>query len=363
MTESKSFVFRFGDMELREREFCLVKAGEVSPIEPKAFRVLLFLLHNPQKLITKEELLDAVWADAAVTESSLTRSIAKLRRVLGDDIREPRYIATVATVGYRFIGKVEVSEEPSGVPENTKEPPPALNGAGKKVRSRKQLWGWALAGGGVLALCLAGAAWFLHRPLPPPRITQYTQITHDGHQKTLVGTDGTRLYFNQMSGSATHRIDRSGRNIGRSDCTGPGCATQPDLVDVSPDGSSFLVAADAGLWNVRILGGQARHLGDPCCRVLFTGRELRGLCPIRRGHLRCGERWDGNPQTDPCCWRHRQQRRLVSGQRHRLVSGRRRDPVYHEGPDLGDVFERIGASRGDARLARLLRCMLRQVDS
>ena len=90
MTESKSFVFRFGDVEIREREFCLVKAGEVSPIEPKAFRVLLFLLHNPQKLITKEELLDAVWADAAVTESSLTRSIAKLRRALGDDIREPR---------------------------------------------------------------------------------------------------------------------------------------------------------------------------------------------------------------------------------------------------------------------------------
>ncbi len=166
MTESKSFVFRFGDVEIREREFCLVKAGEVSPIEPKAFRVLLFLLHNPQKLITKEELLDAVWADAAVTESSLTRSIAKLRRALGDDIREPRYIATVATVGYRFIGKVEVSEEPSGVRENTEEPP-GLSGVGKKVQSRKQLRGWALAGGAVFALCLAGAIWYLHRPLPP----------------------------------------------------------------------------------------------------------------------------------------------------------------------------------------------------
>ena len=134
MTESKSLVFRFGDVEIREREFCLVKAGEVSPIEPKAFRVLLFLLHNPQKLITKEELLDAVWADASVTESSLTRSIAKLRRALGDDIREPRYIATVATVGYRFIGKVEVSEEPSGVRENT-EKPPGLSGDGRRFKA------------------------------------------------------------------------------------------------------------------------------------------------------------------------------------------------------------------------------------
>jgi DNA-binding winged helix-turn-helix (wHTH) protein len=101
MTAGKPFVFRFEDVEVRERELTIIKAGEVLPVEPKAFRVLLFLLHNPQKLITKEELLDAVWADAAVTESSLTRSIAKLRRALGDDFQEPRYIATVATVGYR----------------------------------------------------------------------------------------------------------------------------------------------------------------------------------------------------------------------------------------------------------------------
>jgi len=57
----KSLVFRFEDVEVREREFTLTKAGEVVPVEPKAFRVLLFLLHNPQTLITKEELLDAVW--------------------------------------------------------------------------------------------------------------------------------------------------------------------------------------------------------------------------------------------------------------------------------------------------------------
>ena len=49
MRESKSFVFRFDDVEVREREFSLTKAGKVSSIEPKAFRVLIFLLHNPAK--------------------------------------------------------------------------------------------------------------------------------------------------------------------------------------------------------------------------------------------------------------------------------------------------------------------------
>src|SRR6478672_3566392 len=114
MMGNKSFVFRFADLEVREREFSLIKSGESLPVEPKAFRVLLILLRNPQKLITKEELLNAVWGDAAVTENSLTRSIALLRRLLGDDTHNPRYIETVATVGYRFLCKVEASEDHSG---------------------------------------------------------------------------------------------------------------------------------------------------------------------------------------------------------------------------------------------------------
>src|SRR5580693_968313 len=115
MMPSKYFVFRFDDVEVREREFTLTKAGKVLAVEPKAFRTLLFLRHNPQRLIAKEELLNTVWADAAVTEGSLTRCIWLLRTTLGDDVQQPRYIATVATVGYRFVCAVEVSEDTHGL--------------------------------------------------------------------------------------------------------------------------------------------------------------------------------------------------------------------------------------------------------
>src|SRR6516162_7211276 len=108
MMAPKSFVFRFADFEVREREFALVKAGERLAVEPKAFRVLLILLRNPGKLIPKQELLDAVWGDAAVTENSLARAVGLLRKLLGDEARAPRFIETVATVGYRFLGNVEV---------------------------------------------------------------------------------------------------------------------------------------------------------------------------------------------------------------------------------------------------------------
>src|SRR5580698_4255423 len=114
---TKSFIFRFGDIEVREREFSIVKAAEVLPVEPKAFRVLLMLLRNPQKLISKEELLNAVWGDTAVSENSLARAIALLRRVLGDESRNPHYIETVTTVGYRLVCKVEVQEDASGILE------------------------------------------------------------------------------------------------------------------------------------------------------------------------------------------------------------------------------------------------------
>jgi len=256
---SKPFVFRFGDVEVREREFSLTKAGEVLAVEPKAFRVLLMLLRNPQKLISKEELLNAVWGDAAVTENSLTRSIALLRRLLGDEARDPRFIETVATVGYRWISKVEVSEEGSGEPEAA-EAPVGLGSAGKKDGNRKRLRGWVLAGGGVLALCIAGGIWYLHRPLPPPRITGITQITHDGHQKILVGTDGSRLYFNQVWGlespGSIAQVATSGGEIAQV----PVALPEPYLRDVSPDGSSFLLQSGPTLWNVRILGGSVRPL-------------------------------------------------------------------------------------------------------
>ena len=234
---SKSFVFRFGDVEVREREFTLRKAGEILPVEPKAFRVLLLLLRNPQKLIAKEELLNAVWGDAAVTENSLTRSIALLRRLLGDDTRSPRYIETVATVGYRFVCKVEVSEEASGILDPTDQLPAngssvgasavaetetdlkrltrdldpglasvssvsvASSGATAEVRRGKRRVAM-LAGAAGLVLVLA-FAYVLRPTVPPPRVTRIKQITHDGLPKMFPGdsmaTDGLRVYFQLWS--------------------------------------------------------------------------------------------------------------------------------------------------------------------
>ena len=107
MTDSKSFVFKFENIEVREHEYALTRGGETVKVEPTAFRVLLYLLRNPGRLVSKDEIMAAVWHDTAVSDNSLTRSIATLRRLLDDHSREPRLIATVQTLGYRFLVPVE----------------------------------------------------------------------------------------------------------------------------------------------------------------------------------------------------------------------------------------------------------------
>jgi TolB-like protein/DNA-binding winged helix-turn-helix (wHTH) protein/Tfp pilus assembly protein PilF len=144
----RSFVFRFADIEVREQEYVLVKAGEVTPVEPKAFRVLLIFLRNPQKLIPKEELLNAVWGDAMVTENSLTRCIALLRKMLEDDTRNPRYIETVATVGYRFIAEVKELDQPT---TPSKDPP--------DIKPRQSIRVLSALFGMMLLLVGIGAFW------------------------------------------------------------------------------------------------------------------------------------------------------------------------------------------------------------
>ena len=113
MTAAKSLVFLCNGVEIREQEFSVVKDGEAFSVEPRAFRVLLYLLRNPQRVITKEELLQSVWDDVVVTENSLARAIFKLRQCLGDDPRSPLYIETVSRIGYRFVGSLEILEMPA----------------------------------------------------------------------------------------------------------------------------------------------------------------------------------------------------------------------------------------------------------
>jgi Tol biopolymer transport system component/DNA-binding winged helix-turn-helix (wHTH) protein len=81
-------------------------------LTPKGFELLCVFVENHGRLLQKDELMDKIWADSFVEESNLTFNIRQLRKVLGDDAHEPKYIKTVRRHGYRFIADVrQVSEE------------------------------------------------------------------------------------------------------------------------------------------------------------------------------------------------------------------------------------------------------------
>src|SRR5579862_3203159 len=106
--------YRFDDVLIDVQNLKLTVRGEFRPLEPKVFRLLQFLVENPGRVVTKEEILKAVWEGTFVTDNALTRAITQIRKALNDDPKQPKYIETVPTVGYRFLA--QRSLEPPTVP-------------------------------------------------------------------------------------------------------------------------------------------------------------------------------------------------------------------------------------------------------
>jgi len=105
-----SSFYRFGQFVLDPARRTLSRADSPVSLTSKAFDVLLFLVQNPNRLVTKEELLQAVWGDTVVEEGNLTQYISHLRKALGDDSEDIRLIVTIARKGYQFTARVTVAE-------------------------------------------------------------------------------------------------------------------------------------------------------------------------------------------------------------------------------------------------------------
>lgn len=106
-------VFRFGDFVLDKSQRRLLRSGEDVSLPPKTFELLLHLLQNRGRVLTKDELLEAVWPDVNVVENTLAQRIREIREALGDGTQGARFIKTVPRVGYQFIAQLD--DDPAGV--------------------------------------------------------------------------------------------------------------------------------------------------------------------------------------------------------------------------------------------------------
>jgi len=103
-------MYRFDGFMVDPETWRLSRHGQEIHLEPVVLRLLIYLIEHRERLVTRQELMDTVWGDTVISESALTKAVARLRKALDDDSIAPRYLETVRSQGYRFVAVVEEFE-------------------------------------------------------------------------------------------------------------------------------------------------------------------------------------------------------------------------------------------------------------
>ena len=103
--------YRFDNFILSPRRRLLVRDGRELPIIPRYFDLLVFLVERRHEAVHRREIFERVWSDVVVSDSALSQAIRTLRRTLGEESREPRFIRTVSRHGYQFVCPDVVEED------------------------------------------------------------------------------------------------------------------------------------------------------------------------------------------------------------------------------------------------------------
>jgi Tol biopolymer transport system component/DNA-binding winged helix-turn-helix (wHTH) protein len=263
-------LYRFSDITVDVSALRVCRGPTTLDIEPRIFRLLLYLIENRSRVVTKEELVAQVWEGVFVSDGALTRAISLLRKHLGDNAKSPRFIETSATTGYRFIGEID---KPAAPPK------------ARVARPRVHL---AIAGGVLVVIGLAIAAKFTShegRAQAPAQLRALRQLTASGaiDIDPSFSPDDSQIVFSSnrnghfqlyvssvMPGSAARQITSDGEE-----------KLRPRW---SPDGRfiAFEGKEHGGVAIVPASGGVARYLSnfgtDPAWspdsrRLVFRSRE------------------------------------------------------------------------------------------
>jgi DNA-binding winged helix-turn-helix (wHTH) protein/Tol biopolymer transport system component len=276
--------FAFGPFRFEGVHGLLTRDGAVVPLTPKAAQLLALLLERRGEVVTKDEILTAVWPNTHVTESSLTFHIRMVRRALGDDATG-HYIETLQKRGYRFVAPVsivveapagrahragdDIESEPAVAPplpldadaepdgEEDRAPAPAV----VPSRQRRQI------AAGVSLIAVSGALLAIVTMVAarssrwPPAVNAVVQLTHDGTYKNLhLAADNLGVLY--YDGDRTNRIRLDTRAIEPV----PALAGFL-LLDLSRDGEEALAlrphdrGAEDALWIVKMRTGAAQRIG------------------------------------------------------------------------------------------------------
>jgi len=281
--------YAIGDLRLDVDARLLWNAGEVVPLPPRTFELLLVLVRRAPGVVTRQELLDTVWPHEIVNDEALTQRLMLLRRTLGDDPKHPRYIASVPRWGYRLVAPVQrlgagsqaspaapppvIAAGPEPPPAGTPDPDQVIRAAAvTRSRYGRGSLVWLLA---ILTVGLLSAGIYLMRgeprandsiailPFADGTADPGTEVLGDGIRETLTTSLGRLPHLKVIAASSMSRFkgtatdpQQVGRELGvRTVVTGR-IARQGDTLAVSAE----LVAVADG---VQLWGGSfVRPLSD-----------------------------------------------------------------------------------------------------
>jgi DNA-binding winged helix-turn-helix (wHTH) protein len=281
--------FRIGEFHVEPSLHSVRGPAGTVRLEAKVMQVLLCLAEHGDQVVPKERLISAVWPDTFVSDDVLTRAISELRRVFGDDIKNPRFIQTIPKSGYRLMAPVSfASPDAHGAATAQAARTETLQSRHDgdaaraetdraRVRPRVRLRSWkrGLATMAVLAAVLLAGVVVQRMATPPSaRVVRSVQLTFTG-QVTWpdieaaffpgLATDGGRVYYTQMTGN---RFTVAQSSVGGGEfVTIRTPFNHALLLHVSPDGSRLLVRdfdwaqQEGPLWVIPAVGGAPLRLG------------------------------------------------------------------------------------------------------
>ncbi len=194
MNTEQAQIYEFGEFRVDAAKRLLLRGdGDIIPLKPKVFETLLYLIQNSGKILDKDELLTAIWADTIVEENNLSQNISILRRVFGEKHGEHRFIVTVPGRGYKFVAEVRESSQPEArsSQSNQESEVETLKNGGQafkekaadqgqqienqlandhrpqtKSRKTSQLWLFAITVATLAGLSILGFSWWREQTLP-----------------------------------------------------------------------------------------------------------------------------------------------------------------------------------------------------
>ncbi len=244
MDDASNSPFRLGEWLVEPALNGISSADRSILLEPMSMAVLVLLRQRAGEVVSADEIIHAVWQGRPMGDNPVYKAIAKLRKALGDDLRHPRFIATVSKKGYRLIAPVLAVDQPAMLVERR-----------RPAKSPRRAM--AMLAAAIVAMVLASAAVNWRQSSTSPSVRPLSTFPGSHSQPSLAPDGETYAFISDADGTPHVWMSQAGQAAPRQLTRGTSTDARPRW---SPDGRSILFVRSNSLWSVDVGDGEPREI-------------------------------------------------------------------------------------------------------